>query len=221
MDTVAFYRQCIAKVLSTDKASVVDALNKNGFSVSYSVLNEDLITATVNALLISNSFKEAFNALIMKDCPNELAAFAASSKTNFAGQPEVMYIRNMNNLETNVSSVNHGFLPNNIFENKSPRTIFSADGTSSTTTDIFGVLSAAASTYTGYVTTAASQASSAAAIQLEQLAVAAQQATANAANATSAGVVATIQAYEMPIIIIGALVIAGIGAYYYFKKKKI
>lgn len=61
----------------------------------------------------------------------------------------------------------------------------------------------------------------AAAIQLEKLKVQQQQAAAQAAAASSSSVVNKIKAYALPIAITGALVIGGIAAYFYFKKKKV
>lgn len=59
----------------------------------------------------------------------------------------------------------------------------------------------------------------AAAIQLEKLKIQQAQASAQAAQATSSGVVAKVKAYGLPIAITGAVVIGGIAAYFYFKKK--
>lgn len=61
----------------------------------------------------------------------------------------------------------------------------------------------------------------AAAIQLEKLKIQQAQAAAQAANASSTGVVAKIKAYALPIAITGAVLIGGIAAYFYFKKKKV
>lgn len=61
----------------------------------------------------------------------------------------------------------------------------------------------------------------AAAIQLEKLKVQQTQAQAQAAAASSTSVVSKIKAYALPIAITGALVIGGIAAYFYFKKKKV
>ena len=58
-----------------------------------------------------------------------------------------------------------------------------------------------------------------AAIQLEKLKIQQAQAQAAAANSTSSGVAAKIKAYGLPIAIIGVMVIGGISAYFYFKKK--
>jgi hypothetical protein len=60
----------------------------------------------------------------------------------------------------------------------------------------------------------------AAAIQLEKLKIQQAQANAQAAQASSTGVVAKVKAYALPIAITGAVVIGGIAAYFYFKKKK-
>ena len=59
----------------------------------------------------------------------------------------------------------------------------------------------------------------AAAIQLEKLKIQQAQANAQAAQASSSGVVAKVKAYAVPIAITGAVVIGGIAAYFYFKKK--
>jgi hypothetical protein len=59
-----------------------------------------------------------------------------------------------------------------------------------------------------------------AAVQLKMLAIQQAQAQAEAANATSSGIAAKIKAYGIPLAIIGVMVIGGISAYFYFKKKK-
>jgi hypothetical protein len=61
----------------------------------------------------------------------------------------------------------------------------------------------------------------AAAIQLEKLKIQQQQVAAQTAASTSSSVVNKIKAYALPIAITGALVIGGIAAYFYFKKKKV
>jgi hypothetical protein len=59
-----------------------------------------------------------------------------------------------------------------------------------------------------------------AAIKLEKLKLQQAQAKNAAANSSSSGVVNKIKAYGLPIAILGVMVIGGISAYFYFKKKK-
>jgi len=224
------YRKYIAKVLLDDKTSVVDALNKNGFPTSYSVPNNDLTVSSLKALLISNSFKKAMNDLIIKNYSSQLTADikAVSSKKNFADQPEVMSIVNANNMITDVSSINHGFVANHIFDNHTQRQVFNFNSNekvfknfSVDEIDLGGFLTTAANTYTGVMQAQAQDSTAAAAVQLEQLKIQQQQAAAAAAAQSNAGFVATVKAYETPIITVGILSIVGIAAYFYFKKKKI
>jgi len=60
-----------------------------------------------------------------------------------------------------------------------------------------------------------------AALQIEQARLAAQRAAAAAEASKSESVANKIKAYALPIGITGVLVIGGIAAYFYFKKKKI
>ena len=59
----------------------------------------------------------------------------------------------------------------------------------------------------------------AAALKLEQLKLQQSQAPAAAGSTATTGVVAKIKAYTLPILVTGLVVIGGISAYYYFKKK--
>jgi hypothetical protein len=59
------------------------------------------------------------------------------------------------------------------------------------------------------------------ALQIEAQKAAQKKADLEAAKAKSGSVATTIKAYTTPIIIVGVLSIAGIAAYFYFKKKKV
>jgi len=59
-----------------------------------------------------------------------------------------------------------------------------------------------------------------AAIQLEKLKLQQEQAKNAGANSSSNGVVNKIKAYGVPLAIGGIMIIGGIAAYFYFKKKK-
>jgi hypothetical protein len=59
------------------------------------------------------------------------------------------------------------------------------------------------------------------ALQIEQTRLAQERAKAAAEQATASSASGKIKAYTVPLIITGVLVIGGIAAYFYFKKKKI
>lgn len=81
------------------------------------------------------------------------------------------------------------------------------------------ILSSGSKIYSDTLKSQTDAENAAAAIQLEKLKIQQQQAAAQAAAATSSGVVAKVKAYALPIAITGAVVIGGIAAYFYFKKK--
>jgi hypothetical protein len=86
--------------------------------------------------------------------------------------------------------------------------------------NIGDILNKGADIYSSTIKSQTDSENAAAAIQLEKLKIQQQQAAAQAAQASSTGVVAKIKAYAVPIAITGAVVIGGIVAYFYFKKKR-
>jgi hypothetical protein len=102
----------------------------------------------------------------------------------------------------------------------------SADNTTDSGSGFFSnlnlgnLLSTGSQLYTADLKAQTDASNAAAAVKLEQLKIQQQQAAAAAANTTSTGVVAKIKAYALPIFVTGLVVIGGISAYYYFKKKK-
>ena len=221
------YRTLLATTLQHSKASVVEALNQSGFPTTYSVNNDDIITHTLKAMHLSNTFTDKLNNLIIKNNQQQIQAmFQPKTKLNFSQQPEVMTILNANNLTTKVVpfEAKHGFLRNRIFDNCNGCNKFtdmntsnySASFDSSTLLDIFKT---GAGAYTAEQQAQAQQDTAAAAIKLEQLKIQQAQAAAAAAAATNASSASKIKAYGLPIAITGVLVIGGIAAYFYFKKK--
>jgi len=85
--------------------------------------------------------------------------------------------------------------------------------------NIADILNRGADIYSSTIKNQTDAENAAAAIQLEKLRIQKEQAAAQGAQATSTGVVAKIKAYAVPIAITGAVVIGGIVAYFYFKKK--
>ena len=81
------------------------------------------------------------------------------------------------------------------------------------------ILSSGSKIYSDTLKSQTDAENAAAEIQLEKLKIQQQQAAAQAAAASSSGVVAKVKAYAVPIAITGAVVIGGIAAYFYFKKK--
>jgi hypothetical protein len=93
------YRTWLSNTLEVAPNSSVDILNKNGFPTSYSVSKEQLIEATLKAMMISNTFVADLNDLIIKHNQQSMQQFVSPNKMgNFAAQPEVMTIYNANNL---------------------------------------------------------------------------------------------------------------------------
>ena len=93
------YRTWLSNTLEVAPNSSIDILNKNGFPTSYSVSKEQLIEATLKAMMISNTFVADLNDLIIKHNQQSMQQFVSPNKMgNFAAQPEVMTIYNANNL---------------------------------------------------------------------------------------------------------------------------
>ena len=59
------------------------------------------------------------------------------------------------------------------------------------------------------------------ALQIQQQRAAQAKAEADAKKAEAGSIAGKIKAYTVPLIVVGVLTIGGIGAYFYFKKKKI
>ena len=83
------------------------------------------------------------------------------------------------------------------------------------------LLTIGSKTYSDTLKAQADEANANAAIQLEKLKLQKIQADAAAASSNSTGVVSKIKSYALPIAIIGVMVIGGISAYFYFKRKKV
>jgi hypothetical protein len=75
-------------------------------------------------------------------------------------------------------------------------------------------------TYSDTLKSQTDAANAAAAVQLEKLKLQKIQADALATSSNSSAVVSKIKSYALPIAVIGVVVIGGISAYFYFKKKK-
>jgi len=118
MDTpnlIDFVRSCFAEVVSTDKASLIDILNKNGFPAPSSISDNDLILKSLNAVQVSDSFKDNLHSLMLK-CSQikDLHKYRG-----FAAQPAgggMINILSGKDLTTTVKP-NNGFLTNPIFNN--------------------------------------------------------------------------------------------------------
>ena len=87
--------------------------------------------------------------------------------------------------------------------------------------NVADILGGAAKIGTSIITSQNQKEQAQLALQIEAQKAAQAKADAAAAASKQSGVAATIKAYTTPIIIVGVLSIAGIGAYFYFKKKKI
>jgi hypothetical protein len=88
-------------------------------------------------------------------------------------------------------------------------------------TDAFDVLKYGTGIWAGERQRQSAEEQAQAALQIEQARLAAERARASAATAQSQSIANKIKAYGLPIAITGVVVIGGIAAYFYFKKKKV
>ena len=93
---------------------------------------------------------------------------------------------------------------------------FNAAGDDSSGLSLKDILNMGSKAYTDTLKSQTDTSNAQAAIQLEKLKIQQQQ----AANASAANVTNKIKAYGVPLAIAGLMVIGGISAYFYFKKKK-
>jgi hypothetical protein len=97
---------------------------------------------------------------------------------------------------------------------------FNAAGDDSSGLSLKDILNMGSKVYTDTLKSQTDASNAQAAIQLEKLKIQQQQAAAAASNSSSTGIAAKIKAYALPIAVVGVMVIGGISAYFYFKKKK-
>jgi hypothetical protein len=100
-------RKIFAKVVSQDRINLILILNKNGFPVSSSVSNDDLILESLKALQLSKNFENDLVSLMAK-YQDELPNFSA--KKSFASQDLNVVTLGPQNLGSSVD-----YLPENLF----------------------------------------------------------------------------------------------------------
>ena len=102
-------RKIFAKVVSQDRTNLILVLNKNGFPVSTSVSNDDLILESLKALQLSKNFENDLVSLMAKYQDDLLDL---PTKKSFAAQDLNVVTLGPQNLGSSVD-----YLPENLFLN--------------------------------------------------------------------------------------------------------
>jgi hypothetical protein len=100
-------RKIFAKVVSQDRTNLILVLNKNGFPVSNSVSNDDLILESLKALQLSKNFENDLVSLMAKYQDDLLDL---PTKKSFAAQDLNVVTLGPQNLGSSVD-----YLPENLF----------------------------------------------------------------------------------------------------------
>jgi hypothetical protein len=87
--------------------------------------------------------------------------------------------------------------------------------------NLFDVISTAGGLYSESMRNKSAEEQARLALQIQQQRAAQAKAEADAKKAEAGSIAGKIKAYTVPLIVVGVLTIGGIGAYFYFKKKKI
>ena len=229
------YKIWLAKVINNDRNGIINILNNTGFPTSYSIKDNELIKKTINGFQLSNTFREDLSSLILKHNEAEIKGLQ-SQKKGFAAQPEqggMMDILTAHNLTTDIVPTEEIFAHRPLFvENNctsckpfnfsgmtNSQEIFkSADGLFG---DILDFIKTGGEVYSTKLKSDAEKEQAAAAVQLEQLKLRQLQEAADVEAAKAAGKQSVMKGYVPIIAITGAVVILGIAAYFFFKKKKI
>ena len=229
------YKIWLAKVINNDRNGIINILNNTGFPTSYSIKDNELIKKTINGFQLSNTFREDISSLILKHNEAEIKGLQ-SQKKGFAAQPEqggMMDILTAHNLTTDIVPTEEIFAHRPLFvENNctsckpfnfsgmtNSQEIFkSADGLFG---DILDFIKTGGEVYSTKLKSDAEKEQAAAAVQLEQLKLRQLQEAADVEAAKAAGKQSVMKGYVPIIAITGAVVILGIAAYFFFKKKKI
>lgn len=194
----------IGNLVLNNKNQLVDALNNNGFAVTYSDSNADIIFKTLQANQLSKDFRNELISLMAAQ------NYGVEQKTvGFAVQPDVTPHFTLNDLSmgTFTGTNNAPFTNSNTYS--------AADGTGG---GLAGLFNAAVGIYsTNQLAESQKQTANAVLqhdqnqimLQNQQLALSAQQASTVAAK---------MKAYILPIVVVGVLVIGGFIVYRKYKK---
>ena len=87
--------------------------------------------------------------------------------------------------------------------------------------NLFDIFSTAGGLYSESMRNKSAEEQARLALQIQQQRAAQAKAEADAKKAEAGSIAGKIKAYTVPLIVVGVLTIGGIGAYFYFKKKKI
>lgn len=193
----------IANMVVNDKHALVDALNNNGFSVTYSDSDADVIFKTLQANQLSKSFrKELIHMLNQKHIKTD-----AMSK-GFIAQQDVTPHLTLNDLSFGTIATTS----EKPFTNSGT---YSADGTGSTLGDLFG---AAVNVYSTNQLAESQKQTANAVLQHDQnqIMLQNQQLALSAQNASTFS--SKMKAYILPIVVLGVVVTGGFIIYKKYKK---
>jgi hypothetical protein len=87
--------------------------------------------------------------------------------------------------------------------------------------NLFDIFSTAGGIYSESMRNKSAEEQARLALQIQQQRAAQAKAEADAKKAEAGSIAGKIKAYTVPLLVVGVLTIGGIGAYFYFKKKKI
>jgi hypothetical protein len=217
-------RQAFAKVLSNDRTNLVSILNKNGFPVSNSSRDTDIINKSFQAIQISNDFR--------KDLATQLQKYAEhftpfqSSKMNFAAQDvngSYTTIITGRDLTTKIapSETDAIFLKPDLFKSNC-NGFASFEGDAGSKKNAIGdIISGGISYLAEQQQAQAAQSQADTALAIERAKIQAIQAQTAADSAKASGTASILKAYATPMIVGGIVVVGAIAAYFYFKKKKV
>jgi hypothetical protein len=218
-------RQAYAKVLSYDRTDLVSILNKNGFPVSNSSSDTDIINKSFQAIQISNDFRTDL-ATQLKKYAEHFTPFQ-SSKMNFAAQDVSGSYTNVltgRDLTTKIapSETDAIFLKSDLFKsNCNGFASFEGDKKNSIGDNVLDIAKGGISYLAEQQQANAAQSQADTALAIERAKIQAIQAQTAAENAKSSGTASILKAYTVPMIVGGIVVVGAIAAYFYFKKKKV
>jgi hypothetical protein len=108
-------RDCFVEIVCKNRNVLIDVLNKNGFPLSYSVEDSELVNVSFDAIKGSQSFRDDLS-LLMAQC--DAAKDIISEKKGFAAQPDGGgMIDRLNATELKTTVKKRGFLKHPIFDN--------------------------------------------------------------------------------------------------------
>lgn len=220
IDTV---RNTFVKILTNDRADLVTILNRNGFVTIPTASDDEIIQKSLHSLQVSDNFRNDLSGLMTR-YEDDFKSLQLS-KMNFAAQPEEGGGINMLTgfeLKTNINPFDAKsaiFMKAPLFAQRGFSNFVSAEGDetdNSVGSNIVDLIKFGVGTWSQQQAQNAAQGQASAALSIEQSKLRQIQAQA-AIDQSKSGI---IKSYTVPIIVVGVLGIAGIGAYFYFKKAK-